>query len=294
MGEWTPRWRLSKIRVMTTTSGRKSERGSAGWTLSDVAWDAVDRAAARANPLTYYLVTAASFVETGADLYAGNLAGYVDDPEARRWLREQWEAEELRHGQALRKYVETVWPEVDWAAAYAGFFAEYAAVCTQDALDRSQALEMVARCVIEVSTSTLYTTLQRHAPEPVLRDLAGRIRQDEVRHYNHFRAFFDGRRRSERVGRVAVLRKLRSRLATAGDDDAYIAYKHAWLARHPGGTFRHELFEAFMADAARSLRPHYPYRMAARMLAMPLRLPPVLSRLAVPLIERAARRAIFA
>jgi ferritin-like protein len=279
---------------MTRTSTGDDAPRAGSWTLTDVPWHAIDRAAARANPLTYYLVTAASFVETGADLYAGNLAGHVDDADAQRWLKEQWEAEELRHGEALRKYVETVWPEVDWAGAYAGFFAEYSSVCTQDALDRSQALEMVARCVVEVGTSTLYTTLQRHAPEPVLRDLAHRIRQDEVRHYNHFRTFFDGRRRDERVGRLAVLRKLRSRLATAGDDDAYIAYKHAWIARHPGGAFRDEYFHAFMADAAEQLRPHYPYRMAAQMLAMPLRLPRSLSRLAVPLIERAARRAIFA
>ena len=197
------------------------------WSLDHIDWSGIARARARDDPLLFFLVTAASFVETGADLYAANLASHVDDPVAKRWLEHRWQFEELRHGRALRKYVETVWPELDWARGYADFMAEYSVHCTLDALDGSRALEMVARCVVEVGTSTYYTALLRYAPEPVLGGLVRRIRQDEVRHYNRFRGFFESYRRKERIGRLAVLRKLLARLAEAQDLDAYVAFNLA-------------------------------------------------------------------
>jgi hypothetical protein len=50
---------------------------------------------------------------------------YRGDDEVTAWLSQEWEPEELRHGAALRRYVETAWPEFDWNAAYRAFFAEY-------------------------------------------------------------------------------------------------------------------------------------------------------------------------
>ena len=263
------------------------------WSLDHIDWSGIARARARDDPLLFFLVTAASFVETGADLYAANLASHVDDPVAKRWLEHRWQFEELRHGRALRKYVETVWPELDWARGYADFMAEYSAHCTLDALDGSRALEMVARCVVEVGTSTYYTALLRYAPEPVLGSLVRRIRQDEVRHYKRFRGFFESYRRKERIGRLAVLRKLLARLAEAQDLDAYVAFKHVWLMRHPRDEFPNPRFALFMREVHSVMRDRYPYRMAARMLLRPLRLAPALINLASPLLEGAARRLMF-
>jgi hypothetical protein len=147
--------------------------------------------------------------------------------------------------------------------------------------------------VVEVGTSTFYTALQRRAPEPVLRGLAGRIRQDEVRHYNRFRGFFEAYRRKEKVGRLEVARKLVARLAEAERLDAYVGFKHAWLMRHPGGEFRDAMYAAFLAEVRSVMRECYPYRMAVRMLLRPLALTPVLVDLTVPLLEGAARRRVF-
>ena len=50
-------------------------------------------------------------------------------------------------------------------------------------LEESRALEIAARCVVETGTATFYTTLHACAREPVLKQLTGLIRRDEVRHY---------------------------------------------------------------------------------------------------------------
>jgi len=145
----------------------------------------IDRA--RADPYLLCLVAAASFVEITSDLYAGNLAEYfAEDSGLSRWLRERWEQEEKQHGQALKRYVETVLPELDWEKAYQGFYAEYAPYCVVDKLGPTRALELASRCVVETGTATFYATLAKTGPEPVLAELASRIKDDENRHYNLF------------------------------------------------------------------------------------------------------------
>ena len=66
---------------------------ASGWTLEEVGFGCIDRKRARDDLLLYYLVTAASFVETAADLYTGNLVRHFPDPSARAWLAERWQPE---------------------------------------------------------------------------------------------------------------------------------------------------------------------------------------------------------
>ncbi|HUL92279.1 MAG TPA: ferritin-like domain-containing protein [Burkholderiales bacterium] len=263
------------------------------WTLDDIDWRAIAADRTRADPFLYYLVTAASFVESGADLYTSTLADHVRDPVAQRWLQHSWQPEELQHGQALRKYAELVWPELDWSRGFADFLAEYSLLCTPQALNPSPVLEMAARCAVEIGTSTLYTALHRYAQDPVLRDLAARIRQDEVRHYDHFRHFFEAGRGAQAIGRLDVLRTLLARLGEAEGQDAFIAFKHAWILRHPVGAFRDEAFDSFIARLRPVMRSCYPYRMAVKMLLRPLRLNPRLNDLSVPLLQRWAQWRMF-
>ena len=84
------------------------------WTLADLRLERIEHDKLRGDALIYCLVAAASFVETTADLYAGNLVDHSTDPRARAWLANRWQPEELQHGRALRAYVQSVWPEVCW------------------------------------------------------------------------------------------------------------------------------------------------------------------------------------
>ena len=128
----------------------------------------------------FFLLMSASFIETGSDTYATNLAEhYAAWPEVASWLKDHWEAEELQHGQALRAYVEAVWPDFPWQQAYDSFFAEYSQLCTMEELYSDQRLEMVARCVVETGTTAYYHTLRELSDEPVLTQLLGHIRNDK-------------------------------------------------------------------------------------------------------------------
>lgn len=240
-----------------------------------------------------YVLAGASFVESLSDLYTHNLLTYLeDDPAASQWLRERWEPEELQHGRALRRYVETVWPAFDWQTAFDGFCADYRPYCKPELLEPTRALEMVARCVVETGTSGLYGLLQQISPEPVLTTLVGHIRSDEVGHYKYFYHFFLRYREIERPSRWQVVRVLRQRLGVIGQEDAYLALKNAFAVRNPEQTFSPQDFQRFQHMAGHWARADYPYEMTVKMLLKPLRLPGFINRMALPLLVRHAQRVV--
>ena len=278
---------------MTANLDRSGQPHVSRWTLADLQLDRIEHDKVRDDWLIYYLVVAASFVESAAGLYTSNLVDHFPDPLAREWLANRWRLEELQHGRALRAYVESAWPGLDWERGYAGFFDEYSRMCTMEELEDSRALEMAARCVVETGTATLYTTLHACAREPVLRRLTAFIRQDEVQHYNYFRSFYQAYQAEEQVGRLNVLRALRKRFTEAEQGDAYVGFKHAWLMRYPDQPFCDRHFAEFMAQVRAGLAPHYPYRMMVKMLLQPLDLNRTLQKLALPLLARGARWVMF-
>jgi rubrerythrin len=263
---------------------------SGHWTIPEIPYGSIDRQRAQTDPYLLYLVAGASFVEITSDLYAANLMEYFtgDEPFA-RWLSERWEPEERQHGQALRRYVETVWPEFDWERAYQGFFAEYAPYCAVSKLGPTRALELASRCVVETGTATFYTTLARVSPDPVLRELANRIKNDEHRHYNMFLYHYRRLAQTEGTGPRAVLRTLRARMDELDQEDVYCAIKHVFLALHPDRPFTPAEYSGVRRHYARLARRHYPYRTAAQMLLRPLGLSPSVQSAAIPLFTLAGR-----
>jgi hypothetical protein len=236
----------------------------------------------RDDDAMFLLVTSASFIESGSDTYTGNLLErFADDADVGGWLREQWEPEELGHGRMLKAYVQHVWPELDWDAAYAGFFAEYAKVCTLQDLEPTRGQEMAARCVVEMGTTAYYQALHEAAREPVLRELAWRIRSDEIGHYKHFYAHFLKYREAEHLGRHRVLAALVRRALELRSEDATIALRHAteWRRRiRPAGA-PHPHAGELTRQAYRQVNRHLPIQLAVRMLLKPLRLRPRVERL---------------
>lgn len=245
--------------------------GQKGWRVEDIDFSLVQSELVREDEQLFYLLVSASFVEILADLYADNLIAHFEgDPATVAWLENNWKREEVQHGHAFKAYVQAVWPEFDWEGAYAGFAVEYGAVCTVDLLDPSQALEMAARCVVETGTSTLYRGLFDYTREPVLRKLLTNIRADEVRHYTAFRRYFEECNRKERLGWWRVARAMLGRALEAHDEDAYIAFKHAYMTRHPDTPFNDAAWRAFVRGLRKLVRRHYPYRMAIKMLLAPI------------------------
>lgn len=263
------------------------------WSIDQIAFDRIAHERIAGEETWFHVLAAASFVESLADLYTHNLLDHMaGDAEASLWLRERWEPEELQHGRALRRYVETVWPAFDWQTAFDGFCTDYRPYCKADLLEPTRALEMVARCVVETGTSGLYGLLQQISPEPVLATLTGHIRDDEVGHYKYFYHAFLRYRERERPSRWQVARVIRQRLGEIGQEDAYLALKNAHAVRHPGQTFSPRDFQRFQHTAGHWARTHYPYEMTVKMLVKPLRLPGLVNRMALPLLVRHARRVV--
>src|SRR5581483_5948781 len=69
------------------------------WRIEDIDLTRIDRQKAAANEDLLLLLCAASFIESGTDLYTSNLTAYFQgDPEVSAWLNQEWEPEELQHG----------------------------------------------------------------------------------------------------------------------------------------------------------------------------------------------------
>ena len=254
------------------------------WSLGDIPFADIQAERIRDDDAMFLLVCSASFIESGSDTYTGNLVErFGDDAEVGAWLQDHWEPEELQHGRALKAYVQHVWPEFDWDAAYAGFFAEYAQLCTMDELEPTRGQELAARCIVEMGTTTYYQALNSACSEPVLHDLTWRIRSDEVRHYKHFHAFLQKYRHSDRLGRGHVLAALVRRTLELRREDSAIALKHvsAWR-RHCLGAFGSARDPASCAALTRQayqrVTEHLPMDLAVRMALKPLQLSPGVQR----------------
>jgi rubrerythrin len=245
------------------------------WRIEDLDFSSIDLARVRNDENTFYLVACASFVESGSDMYTDNLLVlFGDNPEVAAWLRGQWEVEELQHGQALRAYVEHVWPEFDWQRAYANFLAEYAAYCKVDLLEPTKALEMAARCVVETGTATYYRALSRSVDEPVLQNLAARIAHDEVNHYKHFYQYFRQYRDREGVGRSRVLLTLSRRTLEMRNEDADCAIRHVMQVRAPVHAADPGFLRRRSASMSAAVRTNLTPEMTLKMIMRPLELPP--------------------
>lgn len=255
--------------------GSPAAARSAHWTLADIDFDGIDHGAIAGDTLAFRIVFLASLIETGSDLYAGNLVEhFAGDAAVSGWLGEAWQVEEVRHGQALRAYAEHAWRGIDWQRTYDAFFAAYSRTCTVGELEPARALELAARCMVETGTATLYGALHRYAREPVLKDLAGRIFADEVRHFKHFYRHFLRYQERERHPRWRIGRTLYRRLLETRTGDGFHAFRE--LSGH-GGSGDAAAVEAEYREFTRAfaafVRTYCPRDLPIRMGLKPLRLP---------------------
>ncbi|RXV74026.1 ferritin-like domain-containing protein [Burkholderia stabilis] len=244
------------------------------WRIEDIDLNRIDRQRAAANEDLLLLLCASSFIESGSDLYTSNLSQFFnDDPEVSAWLNNAWEHEELQHGRALKAYIAHVWPEFDWDTAFANFFAEYSKTCKVEAFEKTRALEMVARCVVETGTATLYRAINECSDEPVLKEITDNIRTDEVRHYKHFFKFFKKYNKLEGNGRLAVLGALMRRVMEIKNEDSEIALRHVFAVRYPDRVGDSQYNRERAARISTLVRRNLSADMCVKMLLKPLDLP---------------------
>jgi hypothetical protein len=272
------------------SAARTGYPGRATWSVDRIPYDALDRAFIRDDIALFFTVVSASLVEFASGVYARDLASFFsDDDEVVDWLTQDWEREELQHGEALKRYVQMAWPDFDWDSAYEGFIAELAPLYSVERLAPTRALEMAARCLVESGTATFYRTLSTLSDEPVLKQVTRRISVDEVRHYKHFYRYYLRYRAIEKPGRAALLRTLWARSSEIDAEDFVYAVKHILRVHSPDIRWQRSEYEAVRNASFKLLSHHYPYAMAAKMLLKPLGLSTTTSRFVTLLVASTGR-----
>ena len=193
------------------------------WTLDDIPWDRFEQD--KLDSEIVRIVKAASLVEYNGGAYAHHLCRiFHDDPDFQQDAR-RWGEEEIQHGEALARWAAMADPEFDLSAAFGRFQAGYRVDFDLDTSRRgSRSGEMVARCMVEVGTSSYYTALRDAVREPVLREICRRIAVDEIRHYKLFYNNLSRCLERERVGFWHRLRVAVGRIAESEDDELAYAY----------------------------------------------------------------------
>lgn len=195
----------------------------------DIDYNAIDTAKVKENHFLFYLLTIASYIEITSKTYAKNLSEYYsDNPEALRWLNSSWEQEEVQHGNALKSYIEHVWPSYPWEKGYERFLELYLPLCAVSSFQSTKGSEMIARMIVETGTSTAYRAFEGYAKsldEPVLAGLCHRIYKDEVNHYSYFDRYFSYYNKDERLGRKKIFKVIADRLKEASSEDIELAYQ---------------------------------------------------------------------
>jgi len=233
------------------------------WTLDDIPWHRFERD--KLDPEIVRIVKAASLVEHNGAAYAHHLCRVFDDDREFQETARRWGEEETQHGQALARWSALADPDFDFAEAFARFQAGFR-VDFDSARSRrgSRAGEMVARCVVEIGTSSYYTALREAAAEPVLREICRRIAADELRHYRLFYKTLDRVLAQEPIGRLARLRIALGRVAESEDDELAYAYYAANEGDRPYD--RRHYTRAYARRAYPLYRPHHIERGVAMLL----------------------------
>ncbi|MDR3426011.1 MULTISPECIES: ferritin-like domain-containing protein [Silvimonas] len=250
-----------------------AQAAALSWQFDNVDLTRVDFSRIKDNETLFYLLVASSFIESGADLYTSNLVDFfADDAEVAAWLSNHWEQEEMQHGRALRCYVQHVWPDFPWQAAFNDFFEEYAALCVAEELEPTKAQELAARCVVETGTSSLYRAINTCTDEPVLREITDHIRRDEVTHYKHFYHYFLRYREAQHLSRFKTFTTLARRLLELRNSDAEIALRHTLTHHNPTASDFHR--QRINNEVSGLIRRNLPVDMTIKMLLKPLLLGP--------------------
>jgi rubrerythrin len=193
------------------------------WMLDEIPWDRFDRSSL--GPEIIKLVKAASLVEYNGGAYAHHLCRiFDDDPDFQRNAR-RWGAEEIQHGRALARWAELADPEFNFELAFDRFKAGYQVDFDCEVSRRgSRSGEMIARCMVEVGTSSYYSALRDAVQEPVLKEICRNIAADEIRHYKLFYSNLMHCLEGERIGLWRRFRIAAGRIAESEDDELAYAY----------------------------------------------------------------------
>lgn len=224
------------------------------WTLDDICWDNFD--ASKVDPEMLRIVKGAALVEYNGGIYGDYLASVFHEDVEFQQAAYRWASEEVQHGKALARWATLADPDFDFEERFRDFSSKITLPTSADRSVRgSRCGELVARCMVEVGTSSYYTALREAAEEPVLREICRNIAQDEIRHYKLFYTHMVRYREIERLGVIRRILVGISRISESEDDELAYAY---YAANNNGEPYdRKKCVRAYTSRAYGFYRPHH-------------------------------------
>lgn len=194
------------------------------WDMNEIDWSKLDHS--KVTPDLIKVVKAAALVEYNAVVYSAYLERvFHDDPQFQEMSR-CWSTEEVQHGQSLGRWAEMVDPSWKLEDAMARFRAGYEIehINADESVRGSRAGEMVARCMVEIGTSSYYTAIGTSTDEPVLKEICAKIAGDEFRHYKLFYDTLNRYVAKENMSKLKRLKVALGRIAESEDDELSYAF----------------------------------------------------------------------
>ncbi len=193
------------------------------WTIETINWGRFDPALVDTDLLA--VVKTAALVEANAADYVTYLSNVFEDDADFVRAAQTWGIEEEQHGAALGRWAETADRSWSFDRALTDFRAGYQLdLSTHQSVRGSRSAELIARQVVETGTSSFYSAIRDAAKEPVLRDIAHRIAQDEFSHYQLFAKYFARYQQLQPMSLWAKLKVAVTRFNEAEDDELGYAY----------------------------------------------------------------------
>ncbi len=230
------------------------------WTLEDIPWDQFE--AQKVDLDLLKLVKAASLVEYNGGDYATYLCNVFRGDREFQQAARAWAEEEVQHGRALGRWAEMADESFDLEQSFQRFLAGFRLPLEATTSVRgSRSGELVARCMVEVGTSSYYTALAEAADEPVLKEICRRIAGDEFRHYKLFYSYLNRYLEREGIGRLRRALVALGRVRESEDDELAYAY---YAANGEGEPYvRERCIEAYLKRAYACYSPRHMRRVVA-------------------------------
>ncbi|NBC34167.1 MAG: acyl-ACP desaturase [Alphaproteobacteria bacterium] len=239
------------------------------WTLDDIPWDRIEWN--KIDPELTRIIKSAAMVEFNSADYVAYLEHvFPDDPDFVAAAR-AWGDEERQHGRALSNWARLVEPEFDFDKRFEDFRRGFRLeIDVDESIRGSRSGELVARCMVEVGTSSYYSALADSTDEPVIETICRKIAADELRHYkmfyDHLKRYLD----LEGMNKLKRFRVAMGRILEISNDELSYAY---YAANNNGEPYdRKAANDAYMVRAYRHYRqPHVDRGMAMIFKAVGLR-----------------------
>lgn len=195
----------------------------AKWKFEDIDWDLFDPQ--KVNPETVRVLKASSVVEHNGSDYGLYLKGVFAGDALFEKEIDAWSNDEIKHGRVLAQWVTLADPTYNFEERFKAYVAGYPIdTNAKESIRGSRGSELLARCMVEIGTSSFYAAVRDASDEPLLKHICQKIAADELRHYKLFYTHYQRYQAHEKISLRKRLGIALGRLFENEDDELAFAY----------------------------------------------------------------------